>query len=255
MSAPLNALASFPSLSLADLDATWSMTRRYDTKFIMERSAIDQFLTQTSTNFAVLEIADQSAFTYQTTYFDTPDLLLHRDHAQGRSRRIKVRARHYVESNRTRLEVKAKLGNGQTHKTLFEGRSSVGSAEISLIDTAISQIYPTSRYAQLGSHLTQSAVTTFKRSTLINRDSIERITIDSSLLLDSNAKQVALAPGLVLVEVKSTHPISETVRQLRRQGFHPTSFSKYCAGIEATRAIRPRIHSTNLLSSNLCLVS
>ena len=105
MSAPLNALASFPSLSLADLDATWSMTRRYDTKFIMERSAIDQFLTQTSTNFAVLEIADQSAFTYQTTYFDTPDLLLHRDHAQGRSRRIKVRARHYVESNRTRLEV------------------------------------------------------------------------------------------------------------------------------------------------------
>jgi hypothetical protein len=255
MPAPLNALTSFPSLSLADLDATWSMTRRYDTKFIMERSAIDQFLAQTSTNFAVLEIADQSAFTYRTTYFDTPELLLHRDHAQGRSRRIKIRARHYVESNRTRLEVKAKLGNGQTHKTLFEGRSSVGPAEISLIDMAIAQIYPTARYFKLASHLTQSAVTTFNRSTLINRDSVERITIDSSLVLDSNAKQVALSPELVLVEVKSTHPISETVRQLRRQGFHPTSFSKYCAGIESTRDIRPRIHSTNLLSNNLCLVS
>lgn len=255
MSVPLNALALFPSFSLADLDATWSMTRRYDTKFVMERSAIEQFLTQGSTNFRVLEIAGKNEFTYQTTYFDTPDLLLHRDHAQGRSRRIKVRARHYVESNRTRLEVKAKLGNGQTHKTLFEGRSSVGPAEISLIKTAISQIYPTPRYAQLASLLTQSAVTKFKRSTLINRDSVERVTIDSSLVLDSNAKQVELAPELVLVEVKSTHPISETVRQLRRLGFHPTSFSKYCAGIEATRDIRPRIHSTNVLSNNFCLVS
>lgn len=255
MSAPLSALTSFSSISLADLDATWSMTRRYDTKFFMESRAIDQFLTQASTNFGVLEIAGHNEFTYQTTYFDTPDLLLHRDHAQGRSRRIKVRARHYVESNRTRLEVKAKLGNGQTHKTLFEGHSNVGPAEISLIDTAIAQIYPTPRYAQLASNLTESAVTSFKRSTLINRDSVERITIDSSLVLDSNAKQVALATGLVLVEVKSTHPISETARQLRRQGFHPTSFSKYCAGIEATRDIRPRIHNTNLLSSNLCLVS
>ena len=190
MPLPLNALALFPSFSLADLDATWSMTRRYDTKFVMERSAIEQFLTQASTNFRVLEIAGKNEFTYQTTYFDTPDLLLHRDHAQGRSRRIKVRARHYVESNRTRLEVKAKLGNGQTHKTLFEGRSSVGPAEISLIKTAISQIYPTPRYAQLASLLTQSAVTKFKRSTLINRDSVERVTIDSSLVLDSNAKQV-----------------------------------------------------------------
>lgn len=248
-------LTSFPSLTLADLDATWTMSRRYDTKFIMERSAIDRFLNQASANFGVLEIAGQNEFTYRTTYFDTPDLLLYRDHAQRRSRRVKVRTRHYVESNRIRLEVKAKLGNGQTQKTLFEGSSSLGLAEISLIDEAIAQIHPTPRYTQLASRLTPSAVTSFKRSTLINRDSVERITIDSSLILDSNQKQVALSPDLALVEIKSIHPISETVRQLRRLGFHPTSFSKYCAGIEATRDIRPRINSTNSLSKNLRLVS
>ncbi len=255
MSLALESLVSFPPITLADLDSTWTMARRYDTKFILERRAMNQFLDQTTTSFAALEIAGERAFTYRTTYFDTPDLLLYRDHAQERSRRVKVRMRQYIESNRVRLEVKAKLGNGQTQKTLFEDRSELGPSEIALIDQAIAQTYPTSRYCDLASQLLQSATTTFVRSTIINQNSVERITFDSSLRLDSNGQQVQLLPQLVLVEVKSIHQISDTVRELRQLGFHPTSFSKYCAGIESTRDFRPRIHSANLLSRKLCSVN
>lgn len=255
MTLALESLASFSPITLADLDSTWSMARRYDTKFILERSVVDEFLAQTTTNFAALEIAGERAFTYRTTYFDTSDLLLYRDHAQGRNRRVKVRIRNYLESNRVRLEVKAKLGNGQTQKTLFEGLSQLGPLEIPLIDQAISPNNPTTRYSNLAPKLSQSAVTKFVRSTIINQNSVERITFDSSLLLDSNGMQSQLSPALVLVEVKSIHQISDTVRELRRRGFRPTSFSKYCAAIESTRDFRPRIHSTSLLSRALCNVN
>jgi hypothetical protein len=251
----LESLSSFPPLTLADLEATCTMARRYDTKFILERHAMDQFLEQTAARFAALEIAGERAFTYRTTYFDTPDLLFYRDHAQGRSRRVKVRTRHYVDSNRARLEVKAKLGNGQTQKTLFEDCAELGPLQIPLIDQAIAQIHSTSRYANIASQLIQSTTTTFDRSTVINQDSVERITFDSSLLLDANGKRMHLLPEFVLVEVKSIHQISDTVRELRQLGLHPISFSKYCAAIETTRDLRPRIHNANLLARTLYSVN
>ena len=255
MPLPLDSLASLPPLSLADLDTAWTMSRRYDTKFILEHNAMNQFLETTTASFAALEIAGARAFTYRTTYFDTSDLLLYRDHAQRRNRRVKVRSRHYVESNRTRFEVKAKLGNGQTQKVLFEDWVELGLLEIPQIDQAIAQIHPTSRYSGVASKLIQSAITTFERSTIINQNSVERITFDSVLRLDSNEKQVQLLPELVLVEVKSPNQTSETVRELRQLGLHPSSFSKYCAAIEATRDLRPRIHSARMLSRTLCSVN
>ena len=248
---PLSVISTLPSISLADLDSTWSLTRRYDTKFMLERSVVDEFLTATSASLAALEIDGARAFTYRTTYFDTPDLLFYRDHAQRRSRRVKVRTRLYVESRRARLEVKAKLGNGQTHKVLFEDCPELGQRQIPQVDDAISEIYPTARYSEVAGELVHSAVTTFERSTIINRDGAERITIDSSLVLESNAKRFQLLPELVLVEVKSPHHISETVRRLRKLGIHPTSFSKYCAAVEASRDVRPRVHRDASLARKL----
>ena len=247
----MDSIAAFPSIGLAELDETWSLTKRYDTKFIVEQALLEKFLTETSTEFAALEIDGLRRFNYRTTYFDTPDLLLSRDHAQRRRRRVKVRTREYLDSDRTRLEVKAKMGNGQTQKALFEDHSALGAAEIDLIDNAIAEIYPTKRYENLGSRLTQSAVTEFTRSTLISRNSAERMTCDTELFLESNGARFCLKPGLVLVEVKSPQRISETVRQLRHLGWHSTSFSKYGAAIEATHDLRPRIHSAESLARKL----
>jgi hypothetical protein len=247
----LGAIAAFPAISLADLDTTWSLTRRFDTKFMVERSVADKFLSESTANFTALEIDGARAFTYRTTYYDTPDLLLYRDHAQRRTRRVKVRNRLYVESQRTRLEVKAKRGNGQTHKILFEDRAELGPLEIPQVDHAISEIYPTARYSNLAPELIQSAVTTFERSTIVNHNGAERMTIDSSLMLDSNGKRFELLPELVLVEVKSLTHSSETVRRLRKLGIHPTSFSKYCAAIEAAHDVRPRVHRESTLLHKL----
>jgi hypothetical protein len=104
MSPALDSIASFPPFELSDLDESWSLTRRFDTKFLMSASAMDQFLRGSTTEFAALEIDGRRAFSYRTTYFDSPDLLFYRDHAQKRKRRVKVRLREYVESHRTRLE-------------------------------------------------------------------------------------------------------------------------------------------------------
>lgn len=251
MSPILGVIAALPAISLADLDTAWSLTRRFDTKFMLERSVVDKFLSESTANFTALEIDGARAFTYRTTYLDTPDLLLYRDHAQRRTRRVKVRTRLYVESQRTRLEVKAKRGNGQTHKILFEDRAELGRQEIPQVDDAISEIHPTARYSNLASELIQSAVTTFERSTIVNHNGAERMTIDSSLMLDSNGKRFELLPELVLVEVKSLTHSSETVRRLRKLGIHPTSFSKYCAAIEAARDVRPRVHRESTLLHKL----
>ncbi|MFM2412182.1 MAG: hypothetical protein RLZZ587_515 [Actinomycetota bacterium] len=247
----MDSVASLPSVGLAELDESWSLTRRYDTKFIVEQSELDKFFEATTTEFAALEIDGLRMFSYRTVYFDTPDLLLYRDHAQRRRRRVKVRTRLYRDSGRTRLEVKAKMGNGQTQKALFEDRAEFGLEEISLIDTTIADMYPTSRYSGLGSRLSRSAVTEFNRTTLISRTSAERITCDTDMFLESNGSRFRLKPGLVLVEVKSPQRISETVRQLRHLGWHSTSFSKYGAAIESTHDIRPRIHSAESLARKL----
>lgn len=247
----IESIGELPSLSLTDLDSTWTTNRRYDTKFIVERTAMDSFFTETSSSYAALEVDGLRAFTYKTTYFDTLDLQLYRDHAQRRRRRIKVRTRHYVESNRTRLEVKAKLGNGQTQKVLFENYADLSALEVPLVDQAISELNSSPRYYNLASQLTQAAITTFERSTVINRNAIERLTFDSSLILDAHGNKVQLSPDLVLVEIKSPHRISDTARELRHRGIHPTSFSKYCATIESTQEARPRIHTAQKLSRTL----
>lgn len=255
MNLAIESLAALPSLTLMDLDSTWTTLRRYDTKFIVAKSAMDQFLNESSTSFAALEIDNSRGFTYRTTYFDTSDLLLYRDHAQRRRRRIKIRTRHYVESNRSRLEVKAKLGNGQTQKALFENNAVIGEAEIPLVNQAVRQLNPSLRYSGIGEQLSQAAVTTFQRSTIINRNSVERITFDSSLILEANDRQIQLSPELLLVEIKSPHRISDTVRDLRRRGIHPTAFSKYCAAIESTQTLRPRVHSAIKLDRILTSVN
>lgn len=247
----LPALEELPSVSLAELDTTWTTVRRHDTKFIVDRHVLEEFFRQTTTRFAALEVAQARSFTYRTSYFDTPELLLYRDHAQRRRRRIKVRTRHYVESDRTRLEVKAKLGNGQTQKMLFEDRQSIGTDEIKLINDSIRELNQSHRYREIAACLQPTAVTTFQRSTIINRDSVERITVDSALVLETGNNTVEMIPHLVLVEIKSPHRMSESVRHLRKSGVHPTSFSKYCAALEATEIARPRIHSANKLARTL----
>ena len=255
MSFDLTSLAKLPAVGLTDIDSRWTTPRRYDTKFIVERSFVNELLSDAPMNFAALEIDGKRSFTYQTTYFDTPDLLLYRDHAQRRRRRIKVRIRNYVDSNRTRLEVKAKLGNGQTQKALFEGHRDLGPNEILLVNDAVIKLSPSRRYREIAERLQPAAITTFQRSTIINQDLIERITIDSALILESATKRIEMVPELVLVEIKSPQRTCESVRAFRQKGLHPTSFSKYCAAIEATQGSRPKIHSANKLGHVLRPVS
>lgn len=240
-------IGELPSLSLTEVDNSWTTTRRYDTKFILERTMLDLFFRDSSISYSALEVNDARAFTYRTTYFDTPDLLLYRDHAQRRRRRVKVRTRQYIESDRVRLEVKAKLGNGQTQKTFFENVNGIEPSDFEIVNGAIHDIHSSKRFNHLAENLLPTAVNTFQRSTLINQGAVERITLDSGLILETDTKSISMNRELVLVEIKSPQRMSQTVRQLRQSGIHPTSFSKYCAAIELTQDLRPRVHDAEKL--------
>ena len=63
----------------------------------------------------VLEIDGRRVFGYRSTYFDTPDLRLFRDHVQRRRRRYKCRTREY-DSGVRMFEVKLKGARGRTVK-------------------------------------------------------------------------------------------------------------------------------------------
>ena len=64
----------------------------------------------------MLEIDGRRAFRYRTTYFDTGELRIYRDHVQDRRRRYKCRAREYVDSGLCLFEVKLKGPRGRTVK-------------------------------------------------------------------------------------------------------------------------------------------
>ncbi len=72
----------------------------------------------------------------------------------------------------------------------------------------------------------------YTRSTLVKKDGLERVTLDSELYY-SNGKTSTDLEGLMIAEIKqaSYDPTSPIMTQLKKSGVRPSSFSKYCTGI------------------------
>ena len=72
----------------------------------------------------------------------------------------------------------------------------------------------------------------FKRITLINPKLQERVTIDTDLQFYDTKNRFQL-PHLAVVEVKqpSYSRNSFLLQALKKMGYQPTAFSKYCTGI------------------------
>lgn len=235
------ALAHRDPISLAEVNEEAALLRRVDRKFLLTRGQLAELLERLDDDFAVMEIAGRRIFGYSSTYFDTPGLDQFRAHRQGRRRRFKVRTRTYLDSGLCMFEAKLKGARGETDKhripyplaesTIMNGEAQEFLAE--LLDTQYGLPLP---------DLTPVMTVDYRRGTLVNPHSRERLTLDVGLLCRDDGgndagdtcltgvREVA-GPDLVVVETKSADGRGVADRVLAEMGIRDLSMSKYCVGI------------------------
>ena len=226
------ALALRAPISLEAVNEEAALQRRVDKKFLLSRGQLASLLARLDSDFAVMEIAGRRVFGYSSTYFDTPGLDQFRAHRQGRRRRFKVRTRTYLDSGLCMFEAKLKGVRGETDKHRIPY-----SLENSGIMNGEAQEFLTglldSEYGMPLPELRSVMTVDYRRGTLVNPHSRERLTLDVGLLCRDGGlggREVA-GPDLVVVETKSADGRGVADRVLAEMGIRDLSMSKYCVGI------------------------
>jgi hypothetical protein len=226
-------LASFAPITLAEMSSVKLMNRT-DTKFVTTLSKLIQLLKMAQDDYYAQEIDGERNMLYDTTYFDTNDYAMYRQHQCGHTNRQKIRFRTYVSSHLQFMEVKTKNNHGRTKKKRIEV------TDMDLTDVGKREF--------LASHLHFDVDTLiphmhnyFRRITLVNKAKTERLTIDTSLQFHNVQTNVDRDMGpLVIIELKRDglvfSPVLEMLRQLH---IHPHGFSKYCMGAALTNQQLP----------------
>jgi len=214
----------FDPITLEEMDHV-KLLDRLDTKFIFRADKLPGFLEQLKNDYSVLEINGLRISRYETRYFDTQDFMFYLHHHNGKLNRYKIRYRKYVESGTTFFEVKLKNSKGRMIKkrVQVDGTDDVirGKAEEFLKQTT-----------KLHSAAFNPSLNVFySRMTFVNRNSNERVTIDTGLSYNISGKKISF-PRLVIAETKQTRSGSSPFISLMH-GHHIRSItvSKYCLGI------------------------
>ena len=221
-------LKAFAPISLEQMSGVKLMNRT-DTKFVTTTEKLRQLLQMARQDYYVQEIDGQRNLEYDTTYFDTLQYDMYRQHQYGHANRQKIRFRTYCISGLQFMEVKTKNNHGRTKKKRMEV------TDMNLAEQAKSDFI--GKHLRYGVDTLQPALNNhFSRITLVNKAKTERLTIDSALtfsnLVSGEEKDMG---NLVIVELKRDgmvySPVLEMLRQLR---IHPHGFSKYCMGSALT---------------------
>lgn len=229
-------LRSFEPHGLNDLNKA-ELMNRVDTKFLVPLNKLPEIFEAIKPYYSVLEINSKRCFRYQSTYFDTQDLMFYNMHHNGQLNRHKVRTRQYVDSGIEFLEVKFKNNKKRTLKKRVKLRD-VGTVEIHehnefLKETGIPQAI----------NLKPCLKNSYQRIAFASEERGERLTIDLGLENQSmvvNCEAHSKLSGVAIVELKQSRvdresPFFEVIRSL---GIRSSSFSKYCMGMMMTaRAI------------------
>lgn len=214
----------FSSISLKEMEK-YALMSRTDTKFVLHQEQLLSILKKLSGSYSVLEISSQRIMGYSSLYFDTPPKKFYQDHHNGKSYRLKVRMRKYLESGLCFLEVKQKDGRGNTNKN----RIRIDDFETSLSHNSKEFIKKT---VANDFDLSPSIWNKFNRVTLVNRSEKERVTIDLNLRFTINESEKYFK-NLVVIEVKQEglNRQSPIFKALKKNHLTPISISKYCIGM------------------------
>ncbi len=202
-----------------------NLMNRIDRKFWFHAADLQAILLSIEPFYLALTIDNKNRLSYATTYFDTPDVAMYRQHHNGKLNRIKIRRRTYVDSGISFLEIKFKTNKGRTIKRRMP--TTPVDEGFSLAEDEYIQANTPFMATELITGLTNS----FSRMTLVSREMDERCTIDTGIQFGWNQREKILS-NLVVVEVKSGGRTrnSSLVQALHDHGIRESGFSKYCVG-------------------------
>jgi len=218
-------LDTFDPLSLAEV-GTADLQDRVDTKYVVPASALFALLESVRTQYRILTVDGHRAQAYATTYLDTPEFAFYHAHHNARAVRHKVRVRDYRSSGARFLEVKCRRASGRTSKfrALVAGGETAPLAGAALLPAEARRVVD-------GVALGPAVSTQFDRVTLVRHDGTERVTIDTRLLLSTDAHSITLG-DVAFIEVKQSDrapsPMAEALAQRQHR---PHSVSKYCVAV------------------------
>jgi hypothetical protein len=233
-------LGALPSISLPQLVALADLQHRFESKYIVPIDRIPSFvgeLARRTASLKVLEIDGRRSHGHANEYFDSPDLRLYRDHAQGRRRRYKVRTRRYESDPLVYAELKTKDGRGRTlkHRVMLPGMhmTQLPADVVSSFHARLQQVHTDLAPVEL----THSASVRYRRGTLVlegdTAGPAERVTIDWDLAVGRGGARRQLGRSHVIVEVKGPRPHGAAASALVSLGHRPISLSKYCLAVAA----------------------
>jgi hypothetical protein len=239
---PLWLTAPFAAISLEALNAKAAMLERLDHKYVVRADALRAVVADLAPLFDVLEIDGRRAFTYETCYFDDPELRSYFDHHQGRRQRMKVRVRRYVDAALCFVEVKLKDKRGITvKKRMPYAPDKFGTLDAQAL-AHVSRCHEAQYGRPFDRPLAPVLQMSYRRTTLVAREGGERLTIDSGIRFLGGADGFGPEDGVFIVETKSAHGHGLADAVMRRHHQHPTNgCSKYCVGLSATGAV-PRFN-------------
>lgn len=204
-----------------------ALQQRLTLKFLLPAAVIPQIAAELASGYTLLRAGGKRSASYRTLHFDTEDLRFFHAHRRGFRRREKVRIRHYDDRKLSFFEVKQRIHSLKSVKQ--RRQRPFGDDTLYADDLALS-------VQHTGAHgrLLPQAWTLFRRLTLISRQADERATFDFDLRFSDGTREIAI-PQLVVAEVKQLrlNRRSPVMLALRRRGFRPGRFSKYCAAIVA----------------------
>ena len=212
-------LADVEPIALSDVTARAALERRIDRKYIVDWHQVAALVKTLTPTHAVLEIDGRRTFGYDTEYYDSATLGSYRAHVQRRRRRFKARVREYTDTGYRRIEVKLKGRRGETVKRWTD-------EPVDLLQFARETL--AREYQQEILELSPSLTVSYRRITLVARDSAERVTIDYDL--GFGACEATLLPQFAIVESKAASMRAAADHALRRLKGRPVSVSKYVAG-------------------------
>jgi hypothetical protein len=218
---------SLPAISLDGLNASVALLARVDRKYVIDAGTLSVLLDEQHDQLMALDIDGVREFTYESVYFDTPELGLYRAAATGRRRRFKVRTRLYVETDVVMLEVKTKDGRGRTIKHRMPRaagppRDRLTADDRRFVDDVVGH--------GMSATLVPTLTTRYRRTTLVDVAAGSRATVDRDLECSAPSDQLVTLDRVV-VETKSGIAPSPIDRWLWRHGARPERFSKYSTAL------------------------
>ena len=198
---------------------------RTDTKYVFTLSQLPDFLDQLRNDYKVLDVTGNRISRYESLYFDTKEFALYHSHHRGKPSRFKIRFRKYVESELHFFEVKFKNNKGRTIKDRVKQNKIEGcikdNAETLLI----------TKTPLKSDNLEAKLWVNYSRSTFVNKNSPERVTIDIDLTF-VNDEQTKTIGNLVIAEVKQDQALTSAfIRLMKKHHVREGSISKYCYGV------------------------